>query len=78
MDGVIYLNKCPVCVADPIDWFSKKPLPDTHTRYGVVTDPGDAKYLCEYFKAKTRNDRYLNDMDFGEYNSKNIYREDKI
>ena len=52
MDGVIYLKECPVCVIDPVDWWwnRKKPLPNVHTRYGVVSDPLDVKNYYDYLK----------------------------
>ena len=47
---VIYINPedVPVClVKKDIGW---KPPEDCHTRYGMVDDPWEMKYLYEYFK----------------------------
>ena len=47
---VIYLKDVPVCLVEKHnDW---KPPEDCHTRYGVVDDPWEMKYLYEYFNEK--------------------------
>ena len=47
---VIYIKPedVPVCLVEKnSDW---KPPEDCHTRYGMVDDPWEMKYLYEYFK----------------------------
>ena len=47
--GIIYIKPedVPVClVKNDIEW---KPMEDSRTRYGMIDDPWDSKYMYEYY-----------------------------